>query len=108
MTDTYEGWSNRETWAANLWLANDEGLYYQTLALAEACLTENDDEPVAIHVVAEELQDWFAGWSADVIDGEPTTEAMRNMLADIDSLYRIDWHEIAEDWIADAKAEAEG
>ena len=23
----YEGWRNYETWAVNLWLANDEGIY---------------------------------------------------------------------------------
>lgn len=24
---TYNGWSNRETWLANLWLTNEEGSY---------------------------------------------------------------------------------
>ena len=33
---SYQGWSNYPTWAVNLWLANDEGLYLATLELIES------------------------------------------------------------------------
>src|SRR3990167_9926974 len=26
-TNTYQGWTNYETWAVNLWLTNDSGIY---------------------------------------------------------------------------------
>lgn len=28
MSNTYNGWTNWDTWNANLWLTNEEGIYY--------------------------------------------------------------------------------
>jgi hypothetical protein len=54
-TDTkFNGWTNHETWAANLWLTNDQGLYDRAreIALAE----ENDyDAGKAIQSFIEEI-----------------------------------------------------
>lgn len=36
MADTYNGWTNYETWNAYLWLGNDEGLYHLARETVEA------------------------------------------------------------------------
>ena len=33
---TYNGWTNYETWNVNLWLANDEPMYRETLRRVQA------------------------------------------------------------------------
>jgi len=51
-TETYNGWKNYPTWAVNLWLSNDEGLYAGTLARVEASKGEGR------HEVADTLKAW--------------------------------------------------
>lgn len=113
---TYEGWSNRETWCANLWLSNDQGLYLMTLELARESLQEAEPHPDGIwdretnarSILADRLRDTFEEWEhgEGEYDYTPTPELYK-MLRDIGSTYRIDWLELAADWIIGALDEEE-
>lgn len=76
----YQGWTNRETWNANLWLSNDAGLYGFVEELADE---HGDDFEAMGHAVfgfAVQL------WGSETPDG--------------DSLADVNWLEIATDWRA--------
>jgi len=57
---TYNGWSNYETWAVNLWLTNEEGSYRywtdRTREVIAECADEDADHS-ALSRLAEELKE---------------------------------------------------
>jgi hypothetical protein len=42
---TYNGWKNYPTWAINLWLSNDEGIYNETREIVERTMRLYDGGP---------------------------------------------------------------
>lgn len=84
--EKYNGWTNRETWAAYLYIANDEGMYAEGRDLAKA-----DD-----HNDGCCLENWFQCLVEDSVEGGPEFVQMRKMLFDIGSLWRVNWREIQE------------
>jgi hypothetical protein len=99
--DTYNGWTNRETWAAHLWLTNTETLYRHATDAARRAraagieqaerLGFDVDENTGAGWFEEELGsvDDLAAMLTDARDGTPA-----GMLRDIGSTWRIDWREI--------------
>ncbi len=90
----YSGWTNYETWLANLWMDNDEGLeeYWRERALR--CAVDSTD--------AEEAADMFAGeLEADADERAEQIEGP-GFMADLirAGLREVNWQEIAEHWIA--------
>jgi len=93
MSDKYEGWTNRETWALSLHIANNEGDYL----LWEERKEETDDQ----YSLAKELQEWTEEVFADVIGGEEVTQEARLFVDDIGSHWRIDYIAVAESLLAE-------
>ncbi len=87
MDQTYQGWKNYPTWAVNLWLSNDEGLYHATVARVEAAKDEGRVE------VADTLKAWVT------LDLAPDLGA--SFAADLlgYALDSVDWFEIADAWL---------
>lgn len=87
MTDTYEGWANRETWLVNLWLTNDEGTYYMAreIARGEPPQVSPGYDPV------EHMREFVEGI---VLGDEPPANLTTDLL--IGSLSRVEYREIVE------------
>lgn len=95
--DEYNGWTNRETWAAALHIDNDYGTYTMRNEWVEEA---REDEAPVWHL-ADRLQNWLEELAQDVVDGEPTSEGVRMMLREIGSLWRVDYREIAQGWLSE-------
>lgn len=77
----YNGWSNYETWAVNLWMNGDQGYYEQLCEI----LSSHED----LYDKAEALEDWIRF----EYDGEYSS-----IWADLinNSLAEVDWYEIVK------------
>lgn len=81
---TYNGWSNYETWATNLWLTNDEGTYNYLVESAREVADKY------------ELADVIAGIVDDMVND---ADLPASLLSDLLSaaVSEINFHEVAED-----------
>lgn len=91
-SDEYQGYTNRETWAAHLHLANDEWLYNlatETVALA------GQDAPMA---GANRLQEVVADLIEVNRNSTPAeaTAVLTMMDREVGSWWRVNWAEVAD------------
>ena len=106
--ETYNGWTNRETWTFMLYVNNDEGLSVsarECVATAAAGAEwapymPDDDEMRAAFVhttAADALKDWAeslftrSGYADEYVSNWPSRLA--DAAAEIGSLWRINWTE---------------
>ena len=82
-TSTYNGWSNRETWLASLWLTNDQASYS---LLLEAQRTGDSDFARA---------DWLERELREQLAEEASDASMWSDLLST-AFHRINWVEVIE------------
>lgn len=104
----YNGWSNRETWALNLWLANDHGLYDMTRERVATAVADRKSDYIAgdgwalpdylARVAGESIKELYDELT-DPAEQLMTCEAIVTMVKDVGSDYRVDWDEIGRAWL---------
>lgn len=97
-SDEYQGWSNRETWALNLHLSNDHGLYDMVNEWAGEA---RRDASKLAEIAKDRLETLLdPGQYRDEFGGEQP-DGLAMMAREVGSLWRVDWHEFAEAWLED-------
>ncbi len=96
---TYNGWTNYQTWVVNLWMTNDSGSYEHLQSMARDCLTHLEDNVSdAVWELSKRLEE----------DHDEFMPEVTGVYADLltHSLGMVNWHEIARHVIDDVTAEA--
>ena len=85
--ETYNGWSNRETWCFMLHVQNDE---YLASLFADTVRDERTDPAYAVQRDAEALLNWDA---YEFETGSLMPAELVRMSQDVGSLWRVNWAE---------------
>ncbi len=106
MCSEYNGWPNYETWNANLWIDNEEGVYRtawsQCRQVYDACREEELERWEGIDRMGETLEQLFVDvWFSDEEEASPRQDAL------ISYLKMIEWNRIAEHYWEDISREVE-
>lgn len=102
---TYNGWKNYPTWAVNLWLSNDEGLYNEVTAQVQE-ITAEDESRSEYWTLTESHKYTVADTLKEMVEAITEDEEIRGMSADLLgwSVGHVDWNEIATAWLSEVEA----
>lgn len=99
MCEECNGWSNRETWAMALHLDNEEGLSSEMVDLTRLEIEGHDEgEVINPYHLGERMREWIEDEVLD-FDNVSLNRHAFIMLTDVGSLYRVNWKEIADNYI---------
>ena len=109
--DTYNGWTNYETWVVNLWMDNEEGSYDYWREVAQE--VSNDlEEPTnsmtkmdeAIYLLADRLKDHHEQVKDEILVEDMTASVWADLLGA--ALSEVNWREIAEHLLENVEVDA--
>lgn len=88
---TYNGWSNYETWNANLWIDNDWQLSEQIALHAADLFGSYEDADRITSIVADYIKDIF-------LESAPDVEGFYSDIIN-SAIKTVNWHEIAKHYV---------
>jgi len=103
-TDKYQGWTNYETWAVNLWLTNDSGIYDMIREMGQEAKAEAPElEAVKdeIWTVENGAKFTLADRIKDYIEENNPLENQNDLYKDLlqGALSEVNWNEIAASFL---------
>lgn len=94
----YQGWTNYETWAVNLWMDNNEGSYNYVREQAREAIAEAKSDRTEYLTVREQATYALAETlKGDHEEGNPLAEDGASVYTDLlnAALSEVNWQEIA-------------